>query len=112
MFLCRHCLLHFSEENALKELKKNYSIHEFARIKVSENTLLPFKNIRHSLKVPFVGYADFECRTESITSCSSSSARSFTEKDQKHDISGSVSLCAVQMGYPNLRLFIYSYEKG
>ena len=34
-----------------------------------ESTMLKFKNYNHSMRVPFVVYADFECFTENISSC-------------------------------------------
>ena len=40
------------------------------------------------MRVPFIVYADFECFTESISTCTSNDSRSYTEKYQKHNPSG------------------------
>ncbi|GFX78923.1 uncharacterized protein TNCV_3912121 [Trichonephila clavipes] len=47
--------------------------------------LLFFKNFQHSVKIPFVAYADFECLTKPISSCEPSSVNSFPVKYQKHE---------------------------
>lgn len=47
-----------------------------------------FKNHKNRMRVPFVIYADFECFTEPIDTCSLDASKSFTHKYQKHNPSG------------------------
>ncbi|GFS87664.1 uncharacterized protein NPIL_210011, partial [Nephila pilipes] len=59
-----------------------------------------FKNFQHSLKIPFVAYADFECLTKPILSCEPSSANSLTVKYQKHiPYSFSIYICYMNGTY-------------
>jgi CTP:phosphocholine cytidylyltransferase-like protein len=48
------------------------------------NNILQFKKFNHSLKVPFVVYADFECMLKKIHTCQPSDETSYTNVYQKH----------------------------
>jgi len=50
--------------------------------------IIEFKNFKHSMHVPIVVYADFECLTKPIESCKPNSEHSYTEQYQKHEPSG------------------------
>ena len=52
------------------------------------NTFLRFKNYDKQLPIPFVIYADFECFTKPMSSCSPNPEDSFTYNYQKHEPSG------------------------
>ena len=49
---------------------------------------ITFKNYRRKMQVPFVIYADFECFTEKMDTCSPDDRDSFTNQYQKHKPSG------------------------
>ncbi|GBN66552.1 hypothetical protein AVEN_56711-1 [Araneus ventricosus] len=46
---------------------------------------LQFQNVRHSYKVPFVVYADFECLCLPVSRCEPTSSSAYTERYQKHE---------------------------
>ncbi|KAG8196041.1 hypothetical protein JTE90_029010 [Oedothorax gibbosus] len=50
-----------------------------------EDKWLSFKNIKHTMRVPYVIYADFECLTVPVYSCHPNSDKSYTEAYQKHE---------------------------
>ena len=56
-----------------------------------KGSILEFKNHKHSIPVPIVVYADFECLAKPIESCKPNSEHSYTEQYQKHEPSGSCS---------------------
>ncbi|GFY42948.1 uncharacterized protein TNIN_142361 [Trichonephila inaurata madagascariensis] len=78
--ICRRCLQHFSSENVLLKHRENCNSHDSVRIEMPKEKWLYFKNFQHTLKIPFVAYADFECFTKPISSCEPSSENSFTVK--------------------------------
>ena len=49
---------------------------------------LSFGNYKNYMRVPFVVYADFECFTQKISTCSPDSSSSYTKQYQKHTPSG------------------------
>ena len=53
-----------------------------------KSSILEFKNFKHSMHVPIVVYADFECLTKPIESCKPNLDHSYTEQYQKHEPSG------------------------
>ena len=48
------------------------------------DNIIQFKNYKHSLKVPFTIYADFECMLQKIQTCQPSDETSYTNAYQKH----------------------------
>ena len=52
------------------------------------NTMLYFKNYYKQLPIPFVVYADFECFTKPMNSCSPNPKESYNYNYQKHEPSG------------------------
>ena len=52
------------------------------------NTMLYFKNYHKQLPIPFVVYADFECFTKPMNSCSPNPKESYNYNYQKHEPSG------------------------
>ena len=49
---------------------------------------LKFKNYKRAMRVPFVIYADFECYTKKISTCSPDDKESYTKQFQYHIPSG------------------------
>ena len=49
-----------------------------------KGTTISFKNHKRKMRVPFVVYADFEAFTTSISTCSPSDGKSYTNQYQKH----------------------------
>ena len=52
------------------------------------NTILYFKNYYKQLPIPFVVYADFECFTKPMNTCSPNPKESYNYNYQKHEPSG------------------------
>ena len=53
-----------------------------------KNKFIHFKNYYKQLPIPFVVYADFECFTKPMNSCSPNPKDSYNYNYQKHDPSG------------------------
>ena len=53
-----------------------------------QGTMLKFKNYQNQLPVPFVVYADFECFTKPVNTCSPNPKESYNYNYQKHEPSG------------------------
>ena len=88
-FICERCLNSFKSQESLDK-HSEYCKNEDA-IKMSlpkKGTTLKFKNYNHSMRVPFVIYADFECFTKRLASCQPDPNNSYTEKFQYHKPSG------------------------
>ncbi|KFM71739.1 hypothetical protein X975_17934, partial [Stegodyphus mimosarum] len=85
-FICRRCLLFFRNENALARHEELCSLKKPCKVVMpSKNEKwLTFKNIKHSLHIPFVIYADFECIVQKVDTCQPNQSTSFTNVIQKH----------------------------
>ena len=71
MFICKRCFSHYTKEELLEKHIKYCSKNQTALITMPKpNTFLYFKNYYKKLPVPFVVYADFECFTKPMNSCS------------------------------------------
>ena len=87
--ICKRCFSHFTKPELLDKHIKYCSNNETAVVKMPEpNTYLYFKNYYKQLPLPFVVYADFECFTEPINSCSPNPKESYNYNYQKHEPSG------------------------
>ncbi len=88
-FYCERCLLSFWNQKALDDHSEYCKDYDAVKITLPEKgTKLTFKNWNHSMRVPFVIYADFECFTEKINTCQPKDDKSFTQQYQKHKPSG------------------------
>ena len=88
LFVCKRCLSDFSVENKLEEHIK-YCTNRAAVVKMPpKDTYLYFKNYYKKLPIPFVVYADFECFTKPMNSCSPNPKDSYNYNYQKHEPSG------------------------
>ena len=89
-FLCDRCINHFPNGPALKKHLEYCSNHDAVRIefpkpkKGEEKAFLKFKNYKKNMRVPFVIYADFECFTKKISTCSPDGSKSYTKQFQQH----------------------------
>ena len=87
--ICKRCFSHFTKEELLDKHIKYCSNNKTALVKMPEpNTYLHFKNYDRQLPIPFVVYADFECFTKPMNSCSPNPKDSYNYNYQKHEPSG------------------------
>ena len=89
IFICKKCFTHYTKEELLEKHIKYCSNNETVAVKMPEpNTMLYFKNYHKQLPIPFVVYADFECFTKPMNTCSPSPKESYNYNNQKHEPSG------------------------
>ena len=89
IFICKKCFTHFTKEELLEKHIKYCSNNETVCVNVPEpNSMLYFKNYHKQLPIPFVVYADFECFTKPMNTCSPNPKESFNYNYQKHEPSG------------------------
>jgi len=83
------CLNSFTKKEVLDRHREYCGKHDFVKITIPEKgSILEFENHKHSMRVPIVAYADFECMTKPIQSCQPNSEHTYTEQYQKHEPSG------------------------
>ena len=89
LFICKRCFWHFSKEELLDKHLEYCSNNQTAVVEMPKpNTFLHFKNYYKQLPVPFVVYADFECFTKPMNSCSPNPKDSYNYNYQLHEPSG------------------------
>ena len=89
LFICKRCFSHYTKPELLDKHIKYCSNNQTAVVEMPEpNTYLHFKNYYKQLPIPFVVYADFECFTKPINSCSPNPKDSYNYNYQKHEPSG------------------------
>ena len=89
IFICKRCFTHYTKEELLEKHIKYCSNNQTVAVKMPEpNSYLHFKNNKKQLPVPFVVYADFECFTKPMSSCSPNPKDSYNYNYQKHEPSG------------------------
>ena len=89
IFICKKCFTHFTKEELLEKHIKYCSNNQTVAVKMPEpNTMLYFKNYYKQLPIPFVVYADFECFTKPMNTCSPNPKESYNYNYQKHEPSG------------------------
>ena len=89
IFICKKCFTHFTKEELLQKHIKYCSNNETVCVKMPPtNTLLGFKNNHKQLPIPFEVYADFECFTKPMNTCSPNPKESYNYNYQKHEPSG------------------------
>ena len=83
---CPNCLNPFWCQESLNRHLEYCGKHEAVKITMpKKGTILDFKNYHRSEKVPFIVYADFECFTKPMHTCSPDDERSYTKNYQKHE---------------------------
>ena len=71
IFICKKCFTHYTKYELLQKHIEYCSNNETVSVKMPpKNTMLGFKNYHKQLPIPFVVYADFECFTKPINTCS------------------------------------------
>ena len=89
IFICKKCFTHYTKEELLQKHIIYCSNNELASVKMPKsNTMLHFKNYYKQLPIPFVVYADFECFTKPMNTCSPNPKESYNYNYQKHEPSG------------------------
>ncbi|GFU60970.1 uncharacterized protein NPIL_654521 [Nephila pilipes] len=85
-YICKRCLSAFQTEYKLLQHNEMCGNKSPARVVMPSETckFLKFKNFQHSLKIPFVVYADFECVTMKTDTCCPDPNFSFTNMYEKH----------------------------
>ena len=88
-YICKKCFTHFTKYELLQKHILYCSDNETVSVKMPpKNTMLGFKNYHKQLPIPFVVYADFECFTKPMNTCSPNPEKSYTYNYQKHEPSG------------------------
>ena len=90
---CNRCLNSFWTKKSLEKHLEYCQSNEAVKIEMPVDEdgnpiYTAFKDFNRKMRVPFVVYADFECFTEKIDTCSPEESRSFTNQYQKHRPSG------------------------
>ena len=89
MQICKRCFTHFTKKELLSKHIKYCSSYETAAVKMPpRQTFLKFENYNKQFPIPFVIYADFECFTKPMSSCSPNPEDSYSYNYQKHEPSG------------------------
>ena len=92
-FHCDNCLNSFWSEKSLGVHMEYCLNNEAVKVDMPMDEdgnpkYITFKNRNRKMQVPFVVYADFECFTEKMDTCSPDDKESFTNQYQKHKLSG------------------------
>ena len=110
IFICKRYFSHFTKEELLDKHINYCSINETTLVKIPErNSYLYFKNYHKQLPIPFVVYADFECFTKPMNSCSPNPKESYNYNYQKHEPSG---FCFYVKGIVNKKITPIIYTKN
>ena len=107
--ICKRCFCHFTKPELLDKHIKYCSSNKTAFVKMPKpKTSLHFKNYDRQLPIPFVVYADFECFTKPMNSCSPNPKDSYNYNYQKHEPSG---FCFYAKGIVGKRIKPIIYTK-
>ena len=89
VYICKKCFTHFTKYELLQKHISYCSSNETVSVRMPpRNTMLCFNNYHKQLPIPFVVYADFECFTKPMNTCSPNPEYSYTYNYQKHEPSG------------------------
>ena len=109
IFICKKCFTHYTKPELLEKHIKYCSNNQTVAVKMPEpNTYLHFKNYYKQLPIPFVVYADFECFTKPMNTCSPNPKDSYNYNYQKHEPSG---FCFYVKGIVNKKITPIIYTK-
>ena len=87
--ICKRCFSHFTKKELLDKHIQYCNNNATAIVRMPKpKTILLFKNYQKQLPIPFVVYADFECFTKPINTCSPNPENSYNYSYQKHEPSG------------------------
>ncbi|CAH3147210.1 unnamed protein product, partial [Porites lobata] len=108
--ICKRCLNGFTKESLLKRhifyCKNNGTA--YVRMPAPDKTTLKFVNHHKQLPIPFVAYADFECFTKPMNTCSPNPENSYRYDYQKHEPSG---FCIFIKGVVDKKIKPITYTK-
>ena len=108
--ICKRCFSHFTKPELLDKHIKYCSSNKTAFVKMPQpKTTLHFKNYYKKIPIPFVVYADFECFTKPMNSCSPDPKDSYNYNYQKHEPSG---FCFYAKGIAGKRIKPIIYTKN
>ena len=108
--ICKRCFSHYTKEELLDKHIEYCSNNQTAVVEMPKpNTYLYFKNYYKKLPIPFVVYADFECFTKPMNSCSPNPKDSYNYNYQKHEPSG---FCFYVKGIVNKKITPIIYTKS
>ena len=89
IYICKRCFTHFSKEELFQKRILYCSTNESVAVKMPpRNSKICFNNYYKQLPIPFVVYADFECFTKPMNTCSPNPEDSYNYNYQKHEPSG------------------------
>ena len=89
IYICKRCFTHFSKEELFQKHIEYCSTNETVAVKMPpRNSKLSFNNYYKQFPIPFVVYADFECFTKPMNTCSPNPEDSYNYNYQKHEPSG------------------------
>ena len=109
IYICKKCFTHFSKEELFQKHITYCSSNETIAVRMpSRNTKLCFDNYHKQLPIPFVVYADFECFTKPMNTCSPDPNESYTYNYQKHEPSG---FCLYLKGLDGINTILYTKER-
>ena len=87
--ICKRCFTHFSKEKLFQKHIEYCSNNETVAVKMPPiNSKLSFNNYYKQLPVPFLVYADFECFTKPMNTCTPNPEDSYNYNYQKNEPSG------------------------
>ena len=87
--ICKRCFSHYTKLELLQKHIKYCSTNGAVSVKMPEpGSMLYFKNYNKQLPIPFVVYADFECFTTPLNTCTPNPNKSYGYNYQKHEPSG------------------------
>ena len=110
IFICKRCFSHYTKPELLDKHIEYCSNNQTALINMPKpNTYLHFKNYYKQLPIPFVVYADFECFTKPMNTCSPNPKDSYNYNYQKHEPSG---FCFYVKGIVNKKITPIIYTKN
>ena len=88
-YICKKCFTHFTRYELLQKQISYCSSNETVSVRMPpRNAMLCFNNYHKQLPIPFVVYADFECFTKPMNTCSPNPKESYNYNYQKHEPSG------------------------
>ena len=110
VFICKKCFTHYTKYELLKKHISYCSSNETVSVRMPpRNTMFCFNNYHKQLPIPFVVYADFECFTKPMNTCSPNPEYSYNYYYQKHEPSG---FCLYIKGIdPNIKFKPILYTK-
>ena len=106
--ICKRCLNGFTKDSILQK-HIFYCNNETVYVKMPKSgSTLKFKNHFKQISIPFVAYADFECFTKPMNTCSPNPEDSYEYDYQKHEPSG---FCIFIKGVVDKKIKPITYTK-